>query len=195
MATEWNAPFIPFDFRIILPHHLAQDEKQSSRAQSGAYIREGKSYSRLWVHAIHEGTKTRFWTSNGSSIYQQGATIAFVQPYPGEEYARTQSSSWPGSFNITRSLTNPLEPQYDYSQSGEPTPWDASDAQDDARSLFRGCHVMPARERKLAARGITLEFYVRWGAEKIRFLGYGGEYGPGPHNMYYSEPEYPYPEP
>lgn len=164
-----------------MPHHLGQDNEQS-----GAYIREGKSYKRLWVHAIHEGTKTRFWTSDGSSATQLGATRGFVHFYPGEEFAFTQNYFSTGAEEITRSLTNPLTPQSSYSVG---SPWDD---QDDSRSVFRGAHILRL-DKRLTGRGLAIQFHVQYCTERVHFLGWGAEYGPGPANMYYNDPEYPYP--
>lgn len=182
MAHEWNAPWIPFDFRIIMPHHLAQGDEQS-----GGYTREGKSYHRLWAHMIHQGAKTRFWTGDDSSFAtQQGATTAQITVHPGEEFAFDTSQA-PEPIDITRSLTNPLVPQVNYT---ELSPWDD---QTDSDSMYRGVHGLPANERKLAARGLTIGVFVKFCAAKVRFLGWGGEFGAGSHNIYRTEPTYPFP--
>jgi hypothetical protein len=168
-----------------MPHHLAQGDEQG-----GAYTREGKSYHRLWVHMIHQGSKTRFWSGDGEvQATQVGATTAEISVHPGEEYALSTSTA-PDPIDITRSLTNPLVPQQNYQDVG--TPWDN---QDDSASMYRGVHGLPANERKLAARGLTIGVFVRFCAAKVRFLGWGGEFGAGSHNIYRADPEYPYPVP
>ncbi|MCP4900206.1 MAG: hypothetical protein GY906_24810 [bacterium] len=179
--------FLPFDFRVLMPHHLAQGDEQS-----GAYLREGKSYKRLWVHAIHEGTKTRYWDvdEDAGTGTQQAATQGFIQPYPGEESAVLQNENNVGRVEITRSLTNPLEPQVAYTDL---TPWDGVDAQNDSRSLFRGAHILPVGDLRLAARGMSIQFYVTLCAEKVRFSGWGAEFGPGSHNMFNDPVSYPFP--
>lgn len=167
-----------------MPHHLAQQDKQG-----GAYIREGKTYTALWVHAIHQGDKTRFWTSDDdSTATQQSATEAWIQPYPGEEYAVTENENNPSSIDITRSLTNPLVPQVTY--TNEFRPWQD---QADSISMYRGSHGLPRNERKLAARGLSIALFVRFCAAKVRFLGWGGEFGAGVHNIFKPDPTYPFP--
>jgi len=175
---EWEAPYIPFDFSVTMPHHLGQSDEQG-----GAYLREGKAYKRVWVHAIGGG-KTRFWEGDGSSYAtQQGATEAYLILMPGEE----ENMGRVGDVNLTRHFTNPLEPQYDYEET---QPWGD---QSDAISMKWGVHPMPAHERKLSARGLTIGFWVRWCADKCRFMGWGGEFGPGVLNIYTPDPQYPYP--
>jgi hypothetical protein len=189
MPVQWNTPFIPFDFRILMPHHLGQTDMEG-----GAYTREGKSYSRLWIHAIHEGTLTRFWENDdGNTSFQVNAETARVWPFPGEEYAVLNNAQNPDAIDITRPLTNELPassigPILYFGGAGS-SPWDE---QDDSRSLFWGVQALPAKERKLAARGLTIEFDVQYCAEKVRFLGWGGEFGPGPHNQYYTDPQRPF---
>lgn len=185
---EWNAPWIPFEFRVTMPHHLAQGDEQS-----GAYIREGKSYHRVWVHAIHEGTKTRFWQGDQSTATQDGATTAEIELFPGEEFAQQENEQNPQPIDITRTLTNPLPPQASYTAAA--TPWTGGNAQDDSESFFRGVHGLPANERKLAARGLTISFLVEKCAAPVRFLGWGGEFGAGVHNIYKPDPTYPFPNP
>ena len=186
LGHEWNAPWIPFDFRVLMPHHLGQTDEQG-----GAYIREGKAYKRVWVHAICEGSKTRFWTSDDEAFAQQyDATQAYIIYYPGEEYAVTQNEQNPNGTDITRSLTNPLEPQSTYTTEFQP--WQD---QSDSESFFRGSHIMPSNEVRLGARGLSVEFRMLWCAAKTRFLGWGGEFGAGVHNIYKPDPSYPYPNP
>ncbi len=182
LGHEWNAPYIPFDFSVTMPHHLGQTDQEG-----GPYIRDGKSYTDLWIHAIGGG-KTRFWTSDDSSqAEQQGATEAYIIPLPGEE----ENKGRVGDVDITRHLTNPLTPQSIY--NNETRPWEGANAQDDAESFKRGVHPMPRNERKLAGRGLTVGFWVRWSADKNRFMGWGGVFGPGPQNIFTADPSYPYP--
>ncbi|NIN66096.1 MAG: hypothetical protein GTO63_15655 [Anaerolineae bacterium] len=180
IGHEWNADYIPMDFSITMPHHLSQTDPKG-----GAYPREGKSYKRLWVHAIQYGGKTRYWEgSDNPPSYQLGASTAYVIPVPGEELNKASV----GEVEITMSLMNPLAPQYQY--DNETQPWGD---QTDAATFGVGVHAVPANERKLTGRGLTIAFYCQDVASKIRFNGWGGEFGAGPQNFYWEYPTYPYP--
>lgn len=182
IGHEWGADYIPMDFSVTMPHHLSQTD-----ARSGAYAREGKSYKRVWVHAIQYGGKTRYFEgSDNPPSYQTRATTAYIIPVPGEELNKATV----GEVDITQSLTNPLAPQSTYTD--ETQPWGTMD---DAASFGVGVHYIPANERKMAGRGMTIALYTQDMASKIRFNGWGAEFGAGPQNFYWEYPTYPYPNP
>lgn len=179
LGHYWNADYIPMDFSITMPHHLSQTDPKG-----GAYPREGKTYNRLWVHAIAYGNKTRYWEGDGSNYaYQTRATQAYVIPVPGEELNKASV----GEIEITMSLTNPLSPQYTY-DTGDP--WTDYT---DAATFGVGAHALPAKERKVTGRGLTMALYCQDVASKIRFNGWGGEFAAGPQNFYWEYPTYPFP--
>ena len=106
-TTVWTAPYIPFEFKVLMPHHLSQEDDQG-----GPYIREGKSYRRLWVHAISEGYKFRTWRYD-VAWNQSESTLAYIKFYPGEEFAVTHNINNPSDVDITKSLFNRLDPDDD----------------------------------------------------------------------------------
>jgi hypothetical protein len=170
------------DFSITMPHHLSQTD-----ARAGAYAREGKSYHRAWLHAICYGGKTRYFTSDNTIAYQVRATQAYAIPVLGEEENKLSV----GEIEITQSLTNPLAPQTTYTD--EMRPWEAGTG--DAASRLIGVHPLPANERKMTGRGLTMCLYMQDIASKVKFNGWGGEFGPGPQTIYGEDPTYPAPNP
>lgn len=195
---------IPFDFHVVTGHHLDD---------AGAYPREGKSYKRLWIHSIAEGAVTRFfyWHGVWSEVPPEytytldrgdvgAVTYAIVEIFPGEEFAlkiaggRTGapgSGNTVGTVDITKSLFSPMAVDEQWLgqvvvENDRMDPYDPSFPWNDNSncwSYFRGIHALNPGQQ-LVGRGLTIRYSIYGLACQVRYLGWGGEFGPGPIAIY-----------
>jgi hypothetical protein len=186
-------PFIPFDFVVEFPFHGHQD------MDSGAYEREGKVYRQAWLHAMQEGSDTRFWSNapleqlacNVWTLEEKQSSSLYL--YPGEE-SSVQVLSSPAYKGIGTSGVQ----QIDFTESlgsrgqipegtvyGPLEGWTIDNGEQGSK--MAGIHGTPPLTG-VSGRGLNAIFYSKWTGAKIRVLGFGGVYGAGPHNLYGVDP-------
>lgn len=193
-------PYVPFDFVVEFPFHGHQD------MDSGAYEREGRVYRQVWLHALMEGSETRFWSN--APILQEPANVwtleakqqSWLYLYSGEETSIQvlRSPAYRGTgrtgvqqIDLTESLGSRGE--FDigatYGPGVPPDPFPFPPLADPKAAAGRmvGIHATPPLTG-VSGRGLNALFLCRYTGAKIRILGMGGVYGAGPHNVYGVDP-------